>query len=182
GVGQGPQVFVGDLGQLEVAEPGLQVPLIDRAPHVAGEVGHRVAAKPLFRPGTERLGVAHTGLLPGFLPGRRLPRRDHLLGFGQAFPGLGQRDPARPVPAEGDGLLAPVEGVVVAERCPKDPARNYKNSFYTNHLHDSDTMTTWERGAWHRRRGMAQGRFRAIDYAMKNSCWATPQAASPCQD
>lgn len=116
GVGQGPQVFVGDLGQLEVAELGLQVPLIDRAPHVAGGLGHLVAAKPLFRPGTERFGVAHTGLLPGFLPGRRLSRRDHLLGFGQAFPGLGQRDPARPVSAEGDGLLPPVEGVVVAER------------------------------------------------------------------
>jgi hypothetical protein len=28
---------------------------------------------------------------------------------------------------------------------------------------------------------MAQGRFRAIDYAMKNSCLAIPQAASPCQ-
>src|SRR5690606_2928823 len=57
GVGQGPQVFVGDLGQLEVAELDLQVALIDRAPHVAGGIGHRVASKPLFRPGTKRLGV-----------------------------------------------------------------------------------------------------------------------------
>ncbi|CAB4244516.1 protein of unknown function [Methylacidimicrobium sp. AP8] len=65
--------------------------------------------------------------------------------------------------------------------CQENPARNDKNSFYSNHLHDSDTMTTWERGAWHRRRGMAQGWFRAIDYAMKNSCLAIPQAASPCQ-
>gem|GEM_PF-3984607 len=61
------------------------------------------------------------------------------------------------------------------------PTRNGKNSFYTNYLLDSDTMPTRERGAWHRRRGMAQGRFRAIDYAMKNSCLAIPQAASPCQ-
>src|SRR5690606_3754582 len=65
--------------------------------------------------------------------------------------------------------------------CQENPARNDKNPFYSNHLHDSDPMTTWERGAWHRRRGMAQGRFRAINYAMKNSCLAIPQAASPCQ-
>src|SRR5690606_31609321 len=65
--------------------------------------------------------------------------------------------------------------------CLDNPTRNGKNSFYSNYLHDSDTMTTRERGAWHRRRGMAQGRFRAIDYAMKNSCLAIPQAASPCQ-
>src|SRR5690606_41711783 len=65
--------------------------------------------------------------------------------------------------------------------CLDNPTRNGKNSFYSNYLHESDTMTTRERGAWHRRRGMAQCRFRAIDYAMKNSCLAIPQAASPCR-
>src|SRR5690554_6840012 len=28
--------------------------------------------------------------------------------------------------------------------CPENPARNDKNSFYSNHLHDSDTMATWD--------------------------------------
>src|SRR5690606_21673379 len=59
-------------------------------------------------------------------------------------------------------------------------AERKKNRFTATTYTDSDTMPTRERGAWHRRRGMAQGRFRAIDYAMKNSCLAIPQAASPC--
>src|SRR5690606_27556576 len=114
-ISQRSQILVCDLDQLLIAEFRLQLALEHGTAHVAGGIGHLVAAQPLLRPSPERLCILDTGLVPRFLLRWRLPGRDHLLGFAQPFPGFRERDASYTIAAEGDGLLSAMDRVVVAE-------------------------------------------------------------------
>lgn len=112
---QRAQIVGADLGKQSVLEDGKDVAVDDTLAHCARAVGHAGIGQPAGQHVAKGLGRSQPALLALLLQRGGLALSYHLLGVNQPFASQGQRNPSRPVAADGQRLVATVETVVIAE-------------------------------------------------------------------